>query len=46
MDASVDGGTVNPEATEPLAVTTLHIRVATVMTVVCAHDLYFLNVER
>ena len=35
MDASVDGGTVNPEATEPLAVTTLHILVATVMTVVC-----------
>lgn len=35
MDASVDGGTVNPGATEPLAVTTPHILVATVMTVVC-----------
>lgn len=35
MDVSVDGGTVNPGATEPLAVTTRHMLVATVMRVVC-----------
>lgn len=35
MDASVDGGTENPGATEPLAVPTPHMLVATVMTVVC-----------